>query len=95
MSKYAKRYIKQFKPVGECTVEVDAIVRDWNDDFIITTWSEKSGIAYKFAIKNKLKISIPESQALEIVDKLGLRHKVSEIFNSGGSYHNEIIEDLK
>lgn len=88
-----KEYITDFKYTGECAVNVDSICKDWNDLFNIFTWLNMNDITeYTLVIykKNKrgikTKVRISELQALEIINKLKLIHKLDSTFLRGGVY---------
>lgn len=92
--KAMSKYIIDFEQIGESTVNVDLICKDWNERFVIRTWINDNEERYTFIIKGKrknttlCKTQISKKQAMEVVDKLDLIHVKDGISKSRGNYHS-------
>ena len=74
--------IKDYKIAGELVI--DEVIKKWNKNTRIYQWHNKYRLV-KFLRKNsskaKLKVSISEEQAREIIQKLNLKSVKDSLFN--------------
>jgi hypothetical protein len=95
------KYIKDFQQIGNSTINVDLVCKDWNDRFSIHTWINDNEEKYTFFVNGKrkntkfCKAQISKEQAIEIAEKLKLIHVKDTLFNSSGAYHSESFIKLK
>ena len=81
------KYILNFVGVGESTVDVDLIEKDFNGSFLISTWINRNTNETEYKLRTSdIKTRISKSQSMEIVDKLHLQWTQDATFNSGGVY---------
>lgn len=94
------KYLKQYHKIGNCTLYLDKIIKDWNNKFSISTHTRAETI-HTLVINSRrkgeyeLKVKISKEDAEYLINKLDLKHCKSPVFNSGGTYHTQKFIDTE
>lgn len=85
------KYLKKFYLTGPCEVDIDVLVEDWNDDWVIVEHDELYRLAHHDSTaenftKTDLKCEISAEQALEIIQKLSLVATQNSLFLRGKTW---------
>jgi len=82
----------KYVPTGECEVDVNGVVRKWDEHCLISQWHEEyklyMGEPDKFG-EGQLKANISKKQAKEIIVELDLMPIQSPIFRNGKTWRKE------
>lgn len=81
--------IKDFKLVGECELVIDEVIKKWNKNTIIAQWHNQYRLVQflrKDSSITKLKVSISEEQAKELIEKLNLKSIKDSLFNNAWTW---------
>jgi len=93
------KYISEFQQSGISTLDMNLVLKNWNDMFFISTWKNEDGEKYTFVIKGKrkntilCKTQISKEQTNEIVLKMKLIHVKDSSFISAGCYYTKSFID--
>lgn len=91
-------YIKKYELTDECELDIDAVVKVWDNRFFINQYnspvsnkSEYRLIEYvkEFEEPTKTKVSISEKQAKEIISRLNLISIQDSFFHNNFSWQTE------
>jgi hypothetical protein len=80
--------IKEFNMTGPCIIDIDALEQSWDHSFWLSQWGDEYRLIQylrRGSGKTKIKCSISQEQAQEIIKRLELVHTQS-LFASGGSW---------
>jgi hypothetical protein len=82
-------FITKFNETGICEIDVDILVKKWNDLFSISQWHDEYRLIKlkkKNITENKIKITISEDQFFELKRKLNLYQFRSTLFRNGSTW---------
>jgi len=83
--------IKMFSPTGICLIDEPAVIKKWNNNFVISQWKEEYTLIHHNSkatnfTKSDLKVKISKEQATTLIEKLNLYENKSQIFRSGTTW---------
>lgn len=81
-----EKYLKKFKDVGECTLIISEVVKDWDSKWFLSQWEKDFTICNSIGMK----VKINRKQAVELIIELGLMPENSPIFKSGKTWRKEL-----
>ena len=82
--------IKEFKDSGNCIIDLPILYKKWNKTFTLSRYHSEYTLLKKKGKNNNLKVSISESQALEIIKELNLLEVKSDTFNNASTYRAQV-----
>lgn len=90
-----KKLIIKFVENGVCKIDVNQVVKMWNDKWRIYKWNEEYTLCFPFR-KGSRRITISEAQAKELISKIELISVKSTLLVSGTSFFtkNYILSEL-
>ena len=88
MSKTKKDIVIDYKLTGDCLIDIEETIKQWNEKFVILQWEETYRLVKYRRLgqeSTNIKVGIPNEQALELIEKLNLQ-STKGIFNSSKSW---------
>lgn len=90
-----KKYIKEYNQEGHVIINIQKVIKDWNDNFYICFIPSIIPDGYKLIIKGKKEnsISMTKQQSLELIEKLNLLEisfNVHGIFKTKQAIENDL-----
>ena len=82
IKKHRDKIILEMPETGECKIDIDKLVEYWSS----TTKISKYKNEYRLIISNKIKISISEENAIEVIKRLSLSEEKSIIFENASIF---------
>ncbi len=81
--------IREYKMIGCIELNIEEVIKKWNKNTCITQWHDRYRLI-EFKRKDspitKLKVSISEIQAKELIKKLNLKEEKSAIYNNASTW---------
>ena len=93
---HTSKYITEYNMTGECTIDVDAVAKDWNRLWYVSQYDDRYTLIQKLrwdTPKNRIKCIISKEQMQQLIDKVGLTATPDRIFRLAKSWRR--IKDVE
>jgi len=92
-----KKIIEDFKETGNCLVNIDNLISEWNHLWLISQYGDKYRLI-RYLRKDspiiKIKVTISELQAKELIDKLSLKSLRDSAFKRAVSWRKGEVQTV-